>query len=701
MTPNAMPQQAGPKRLWGMPVTRALGLVLVPAIIAGVFLWGLWDPTSRLETVSAAVVNNDEPVEIDGQLTPLGRVLAAELIGSEDVENFTWELTNDEGASEGLATGEYVTVVTIPEDFSAAATSLSAGPADAVQATITIETSERAQLLDAALSQAVTQTAARVLNTQLGEAFVGNVFVGFAALGDGLAEASDGAAQLADGTGQLAGGVEQLADGVGQFASGAGELATGAGALSGGAAELSGGISEFASGVSQLEGGVNELSAGSSQLAGGLSAYADGVQELADGTRAAAGGSAQLAEGVDAYVGQINGVLDPLLGGLQQVTPQLTELRDAIAAGEIPVPDEMRDRVLALIDEVLGAPTMLELAIDGGNQLVAGAWASADGMVELADGADDLASGAYGLAGGAGELASGTGQLASQFPQLSQGAHQLASGAGELASGVGQIANGTQGLATGANELAAGTAELADGVTGVADGAGELADGLATAVQEIPRYSDDERERLAAVAVNPVTTGDGEASLFIGSGAPLFISIALWAGALALFMLIPPMWGRAREASLSEASITAKSAASGVVIGGLQGLIASLLVALVLGAGAADVAAYLFTGTIVGVAFSLMNQGLVALFKGCGRFVAFLALLIVFVAGIVSTTPGMLQAVSGITPIGTAISAFQNIAESGVPGLGTTLMLLVWAGIGFVVLGAAVHRARSPKRPEA
>ncbi|MBF6842425.1 hypothetical protein, partial [Acinetobacter baumannii] len=126
-------------------------------------------------------------------------------------------------------------------------------------------------------------------------------------------------------------------------------------------------------------------------------------------------------------------------------------------------------------------------------------------------------------------------------------------------------------------------------------------------------------------------TGDEDATLFSGSGAPLFVTVSLWAGALALFMLIPSIWVRAREAALSEASITMRSAASGMLVGGLQGLVAAGLAALVLGAGASSFAAYLGTGVLAGVAFALMNQGLVALFRGYGRFVAFLALVVVFV----------------------------------------------------------------------
>ncbi len=40
--------------------TTVVGIMLVPLTIAGVLLWGLWNPNERLEHVTAAVVNLDE-----------------------------------------------------------------------------------------------------------------------------------------------------------------------------------------------------------------------------------------------------------------------------------------------------------------------------------------------------------------------------------------------------------------------------------------------------------------------------------------------------------------------------------------------------------------------------------------------------------------------------------------------------------------
>ena len=42
------------------------GILLVPLAVGGLLLAGLWKPADRLEQVTAAIVNDDEPVELDG-----------------------------------------------------------------------------------------------------------------------------------------------------------------------------------------------------------------------------------------------------------------------------------------------------------------------------------------------------------------------------------------------------------------------------------------------------------------------------------------------------------------------------------------------------------------------------------------------------------------------------------------------------------
>ena len=82
----------------GRPVTwfSIIGLILVPVIIAAGFVFATWQANDRLDSVRAAVVNNDEGAEIDGQTVPLGRQLSAGLVDSEE-ETIDGEWSVDTG----------------------------------------------------------------------------------------------------------------------------------------------------------------------------------------------------------------------------------------------------------------------------------------------------------------------------------------------------------------------------------------------------------------------------------------------------------------------------------------------------------------------------------------------------------------------------------------------------------------------------
>ncbi len=46
-----------------------------PGVIGGILVGALYKPTDRLENITAAIVNDDKAVELNGQLVPLGRQL--------------------------------------------------------------------------------------------------------------------------------------------------------------------------------------------------------------------------------------------------------------------------------------------------------------------------------------------------------------------------------------------------------------------------------------------------------------------------------------------------------------------------------------------------------------------------------------------------------------------------------------------------
>lgn len=366
------------------------GILLVPITIGGLLVWALWNPTDRLHDVKAAVVNLDTPVTVNGQTVPLGRQLAAGLLDSKN-ENFTWVLTDQKDADQGVSSGEYVSVVTIPKNFSKAATSIAGTPGDARQATIDVRTSPQAKLVDPAISQAVTTTATSVLNKQLTSTYIANVYVGFNTLGGRLNTAATGADKLSGGLTQLASGTHQLADGAAQLSTGASSLADGISTLSDGASGLANGLGTLASSGTAVQGGAQQLAGTAATTSSHLTAATNGI-------------NAAVAQNCAPPA-------DPAVAALcAQLKAQLTDLNtaQAYAAG-----------------------------LSSGSQSFATQLGQYTGGVsQSASGAAQLASGASQSADGARQLATGVQQLSGGIPALASGADQSASGSASLASGL-------------------------------------------------------------------------------------------------------------------------------------------------------------------------------------------------------------------------------------------------------------------------
>src|SRR3546814_12242681 len=72
-------ERAGSRR----PVTwvTIVGALLLPVIVGGVLVAALYNPVERLDAMSAAIVNDDEPVTVDGPTGQPRRQPTAGLVG--------------------------------------------------------------------------------------------------------------------------------------------------------------------------------------------------------------------------------------------------------------------------------------------------------------------------------------------------------------------------------------------------------------------------------------------------------------------------------------------------------------------------------------------------------------------------------------------------------------------------------------------
>ena len=644
-----------------------IGLLLVPLTAAGVLLWGLWNPTERLDTVTAAVVNLDEPVKVDGQLVPLGRVLAAELIDGDAETNFTWQLTDEEDAAAGLRDGRYATVVTIPENFSAAATSSSAAASGDVSkaktATIDIETSERGRLLDAALSGIVTTTATSVLNEQLGSQFVGGIFVGMTEIGKGIDQAADGATQLANGGQALASGADQLA-------SGATELANGTQKLAEGTADLSSGVSAYAGGAATIAELYAPLGQGATAAVQQLKTMIGGLGQLqAD----SAGPQAQLGGGLLA----VGNAMNPDTGLPADIVTLVT---DCYASGANPAfCQQLQTTLSGRAAEIGGGLVEVQSGMAG---------------LQTAQATFQNTIGGGGQAGGSGDPIADLDRLSAGLGQFGSGLNDFAAKGTLVADGAAELAAGTPTLAAGTSQLAGGVTELASGAHQSAEGASSLAGGLKEAANGIPNYTKSERERLGEIATRPVEAKGASDELFNASGVPLFAGIALWAGAFASFLVLAPLWRRTREAARGVGYVTLRSALPAAGLGALQGAVVGAILPVLLGYNFSQGLGFFGLALLAGVAFSLVNQGLSALFGGFGRFVSFTLLVVAFAIGVISTAPPLLQAIGDGSPIGALFEGFQAVAMGASGVGGAAFALAVWGLAGLALTAFAVARSR-------
>ena len=492
---GAAARRARLARGWGLAA-----LVLVPTALLGTTLWALWPAQPAMAETTAAIVNDDDPVTIDGHTVPLGRQLAAKLVGDEVADetgaNFRWVLTDADDAAAGLADRRYAAVVTIPEGFSAAATSLSGDDAgnSAERATIQVDTENGSNSLNDALAATVTRAAADLAGQDVAASYLDNVYLGFNAIHDRLADAHDGASQLAVGATALADGTAKAESGANDLAAGADQVANGASALAGSAADLAAGASAAASGAELTAGGAKQLASAAQQAASGATALQAGATMVADG-----------------------------VATLQQ---QLTSQATAIAQLAAACPTS--GAASGYCDELAA---LAAAATDP---------AAAQQLQELVVGSAEVSDGVTSLAGATGRLADAAGQIADGAAQVSDGAAQVSSGAGALAGGAGQLASGAASSASGADSLADAITQLNAGADGVRNGATQLDSGLDQAVQQVPTYSEGERSRLSEVAAEPITADGASLAAAAADGpwptlaaSPLFwIALAIWLLAL-------------------------------------------------------------------------------------------------------------------------------------------------------------------------
>ncbi|PPH23533.1 hypothetical protein C5C31_07545 [Rathayibacter rathayi] len=140
-------------------------IALIPLIYAGLLTSANLDPSHHLGTVPAAIVNEDTgATAADGSTLALGHDLADELTTSTSDSNFAWTATGADEAAHELASGDVFAVLTVPAGFSTDVASVGGtDPSAAVQAKLSIETNDGANLVVGTIASTIGTTVTKTL----------------------------------------------------------------------------------------------------------------------------------------------------------------------------------------------------------------------------------------------------------------------------------------------------------------------------------------------------------------------------------------------------------------------------------------------------------------------------------------------------------------------------------------------------------
>lgn len=564
-----------------------VAIIAIPTIYTTLFLGSMWDPYGNVEHLPVAVVNLDRPVEVEGQTYDIGQSLADNL--KEDA-SLDFHFTTQEEAQEGLADGTYYMVITIPEDFSQRAASITEDQPQTME--LDYETNPGTNYIASKLGETAMKEIQAGVREEVTRTYASTMLEQIGVVGDGMTQAAEGSGELKDGaqtltdgardlTGYLrqlsdssltfVDGAQRLSQGLGEYLAGVDQVAAGSGALNDGAAQLEDGLDRLqqatgplSQGVDQLRQGADQLQQGVDQAASSGDTLAQGAaqvdeslntliqglgqlqsqtQALPDSTQALSAGASQLSQGLQglslalqsgqvseaqlqALVGQLQQGADQLSQGLNQLNQQAPALSQGIAQA---------------------AQGAQQLKDQGTSPLRAGASQLSQGLGALAQGSQSLVQGVDAFQGQLPTLVDSVSQLYQGAAQLHQGTQTLVGGAGQLMDNQAQLTQGMDALAQGsveiqdaAGQLSQGAQALTDGAQALTDGAATLQDKLADGAQQVAdtNTSEDVADMMAA----PVDTQESQLTQVPNNGhgmAPYMMSVALWVGCIAFSLMYP------------------------------------------------------------------------------------------------------------------------------------------------------------------
>lgn len=135
-----------------------VALMIFPSLYAWFNIEAFWDPYGNTKNLSVAIVNQDKDYEFKNQKLNFGNDIVKNL---KENRSLDWNFVNSKTAVEGLNTGRYYAILTIPEDFTKSLMSVT--QVDVRKARIIYTTNEKTN----AIAEKITDQGANKLQAKI------------------------------------------------------------------------------------------------------------------------------------------------------------------------------------------------------------------------------------------------------------------------------------------------------------------------------------------------------------------------------------------------------------------------------------------------------------------------------------------------------------------------------------------------------
>ena len=620
----------------------------IPILYSGFFLGSIWDPYGQTKNLPVAFVNEDKGASLNGKALNVGESVEKKL---KDNHDLGWEFVSKQQADEGVNSGHFYAVVTIPSDFSQKAASIT--ESEPQQAVINFTTTPAKNYIGSLVSN---QAAAKVkssVSEQITQAYAKGILENLDKLGIGLDTAANGASTLHDGLGRLqsgtqtyVGGVKQLAVNQQSLTGGLAQLSDGSRKLQAGLGQLSNSLptesqlSQLSDGMKQLQSGINQLNASVRNPSPALVAQQNKVETDAqtlvqtmkdsESDLLTAGGTLQALSTQAAASGSDSTTISS--SQISNISQAFTKTKAIIAQT-----GTLREDLQTLNQQLSAQQTQLQAGVsalnNGVNQLTPNAITAFNGYNSV------------------------------RFAN-----NQLLAGSASLTNGLNEAKSGSQKLANGASLLESRSGALIDGTSQLASGADTLANKLADASNRIKiQPTGATTQQQIANPVKSEMTEKGNVPNYGYALSPYVLSLSLFVGAIVLNVIYPIRKTFSEQESairwwLSKASVAGVAAFMQATI---------LMLVMVFFLGLTPEHPVHFIGAIYLTSFAYMSivSLLVIVLDNPGRFLA-MVLLVLQLGSSEGTFPiqtanGFFQTINPLVPMTYSIRALRQAISGG------------------------------------